>query len=148
MLSTIMTQIDKQEDQANRTRPELQAVDHEPDQAGLSLASDLTEGAEQQYGLQLTLESGESQLFTGLPISIGRAENNDLVLAEATVSAQHARIYYDEAVSELCIVDLDSLNGLFIDGQPTHRNLLFDGAKIGLGAATLTFRDTGFIYSG
>jgi pSer/pThr/pTyr-binding forkhead associated (FHA) protein len=89
--------------------------------------------------LKFTLESGESKLFSSLPISLGRADNNDIILPDETVSAQHAQIYYDEKVNDICIVDLDSLNGLFIGDQPTHRNVLYDGVKIGLGAATLIF---------
>ena len=98
--------------------------------------------------MKLTIESGESQLFTTLPIRIGRAENNDLVLPDETVSSHHAQIYYDEIVDDICIVDLGSLNGLLVDDHPTHRNVLYDGTKIGLGAATLLYRDTGFIYTG
>lgn len=104
--------------------------------------------SEQAYGLKFILESGESILFTSLPISIGRAEENDIVLADETVSAYHARVYYDDLASDICIVDLDSFNGLFVGDQPTRKNVLYDGVKIGLGAATLIFRDTGFIYPG
>lgn len=103
---------------------------------------------EQAYGLKFILQGGESKLFTSLPISIGRAENNDIVLVDETVSAHHARVYYDDKARDICIIDLDSLNGLFIGGQPTRRNILYDGVKIGLGAAILIFRDTGFIYPG
>lgn len=114
-------------------------------------ASDLTStqpDTEQAYGLKFLLESGESILFTSLPISIGRAEENDIVLADETVSAYHAQVYYDDNAQDICIVDLDSFNGLFIGDQPTRKNILYDGVKIGLGAATLIFRDTGFIYPG
>jgi pSer/pThr/pTyr-binding forkhead associated (FHA) protein len=100
------------------------------------------------YGLKFILEGGVEKLFTELPISIGRAEDNDIVLADETVSAHHARVYYDPKARDVCILDLDSLNGLFIGDQPTRRNILYDGVKIGLGMATLIFRDTGFIYSG
>jgi pSer/pThr/pTyr-binding forkhead associated (FHA) protein len=104
--------------------------------------------AEQVYGLKFVLENGETRIFTTLPISIGRAPDNDIVLANETVSAHHARVYYDEKARDICIIDLDSLNGLFISGQPTRRNVLFDGVRIGLGTANLVFRDTGFIYPG
>ena len=103
---------------------------------------------DQEYGLKFILEDGETGLFTSLPISLGRDENNDVVLTNETVSAHHAQIYYDEKAKDICIVDLDSLNGVFIGDQPTRRNVLSDGVKIGLGTATLVFRDTGFIYSG
>ena len=103
---------------------------------------------DQGFGLKFILASGESRLFTSLPISIGRATNNDIVLADETVSAQHARVYYDDKAQDICIVDLDSLNGLFIGDQPTRKNILYDGVKIGFGTATLIFRNTGYIYPG
>jgi len=139
---------DSQDDQPNDSGPETQASAGGQDQAVSSLVSGFREKTDSLYGLRFTLESGESRLFTSLPISIGRADNNDIILPDETVSAHHAKVYYDEILNDICIVDLDSLNGLFIGDHPTHRNVLFDGVKIDLGAAILFFRDTGFIYSG
>ncbi|OGO39094.1 MAG: hypothetical protein A2W35_09280 [Chloroflexi bacterium RBG_16_57_11] len=147
-LITHMTQINQQDGQPGNPGPELQATGSVQDQATSSMVSAVNEATDQLYGLKFTLETGESKLFTSLPISIGRAKDNDIILPDETVSSHHAQIYYDEIVNDICIVDLDSLNGLFIGDHPTHRNVLYDGAKIGLGAATLDFRDTGFIYSG
>jgi pSer/pThr/pTyr-binding forkhead associated (FHA) protein len=104
--------------------------------------------ADQGFGLQFILPDGESKLFTTLPVTIGRAPNNDIVLVDDTVSQQHAQIYYDDQAQDICIADLDSLNGLFIGDQPTHKNILYDGVKIGLGRSSLIFRNTGFIYPG
>lgn len=123
-----------------------------PDDQHTGMETNLKNGADQTaaqvYGLKFILENGESRIFTALPISIGRAPDNDIVLTNETVSAHHAQVYYDEKARDICIVDLDSLNGLFIGGQPTRRNVLFDGVRIGLGTASLVFRDTGFIYPG
>ena len=100
----------------------------------------------EQFGLKFVFESGESKIFNSLPITLGRAEQNDIVLKDDTVSAEHAKIYYDQQTKDICIVDLDSLNGLFIDGQPTRKNILYDGVQIGLGKVVVTFRDTGYIH--
>lgn len=143
-----MIRMDGQDGQPGETGPQDEVEPGGQEQTVLSPTSGAGETAEQVYGLKFILENGESKLFTSLPISIGRAEKNDLVLTNETVSARHAQIYYDEKAKDICILDLDSLNGLFIDGQPTRRNVLFDGAAIGLGTATVVFRDTGFIYSG
>jgi hypothetical protein len=48
------------------------------------------------YGLKFIFPTGESKVFTELPISIGRGEQNDLILQDDTVSSTHARIYFDE----------------------------------------------------
>jgi pSer/pThr/pTyr-binding forkhead associated (FHA) protein len=99
------------------------------------------------FGLKLILDSGEEFTFTTLPVSIGRSETNQIVLKSETVSGNHAQIYYDELAQEVCILDLDSLNGILVDHAPTRRNILSDGVKISLGDVELTFRDTGYIHN-
>jgi pSer/pThr/pTyr-binding forkhead associated (FHA) protein len=143
-----MTHVNGQDSQQSGTGSEDQAEAGGQDQTVTSQVGGARDAADQVYGLKFILENGESTLFTSLPISIGRANSNNLVLTNETVSARHAQIYYDEKAKGICIVDLESLNGLFIEGQPTRRNVLYDGVKIGLGTAVVVFRDTGFIYSG
>lgn len=99
------------------------------------------------FGLKFIFDSGEARVFTRLPITIGRAEENDLVINDESVSAHHARVLYDDRVKDVCIQDLDSLNGVFISGQPTYKNILNDGARIGLGEHHLIYRDTGYIHT-
>jgi pSer/pThr/pTyr-binding forkhead associated (FHA) protein len=101
----------------------------------------------QEYGLKFILPSGKTLTLTSLPISIGRSDQNDIILKEDTVSARHAQVYYDELIKDVCIMDNDSLNGVFIDDQPTRKNVLYDGVKIRLGDAEITFRDTGYIHA-
>lgn len=100
------------------------------------------------FGLKFIDETGNERVFTALPIKIGRADENDLVLKDETVSSSHALVYYDENARAICILDRDSLNGITIEGFPTRKNLLLDGARIGLGAVSLTFRDTGYLHQG
>jgi hypothetical protein len=102
----------------------------------------------QEYGLQFIQESGKINTFTALPISLGRDAQNNLVLDDDTVSAQHARVDYDEIVGAIYIQDLDSDNGIYIDGYPTRKNILVDGARIRLGEVELRYRDTGYIHPG
>ena len=117
----------------------------EHDENASNAASQGAEGDE--FGLKFIFASGESRVFTSLPISLGRGEPNEIALDDETVSAVHARIYYDERVGDVCILDNDSLNGLFIDDQPTRKNVLNDDVRIRLGSAELIFRDTGYIHS-
>jgi hypothetical protein len=59
-----------------------------------------------------------------------------------TVSNRHARIYYDRTCGHVVIEDLDSTNGVFINGrQAPRKNLLRDGWIIGLGQFTLRYHD-------
>jgi pSer/pThr/pTyr-binding forkhead associated (FHA) protein len=143
-----MTEADGQDGQQTGAGSANQAEAKKLETPEKSTEAGARETTDQVYGLKFILEGGETKIFTSLPISLGRAGDNDVVLTNETVSAHHAQIYYDEKAKDICIVDLDSLNGVFIGDQPTRRNVLSDGVKIGLGTATLVFRDTGFIYSG
>lgn len=105
----------------------------------------LKQSEEQVFGLQFGFRTGETRTFTKLPIWIGRAGENDLVLADGTVSARHARVFFDARLNQVCIEDKDSLNGVFINDQPTRKNILRDGDAIRLGQIELNFRDTGYI---
>lgn len=102
------------------------------DEAGDEVAVDF------QFALELA--TGDRKVFRGLPVTIGRGDQNDLVLTDATVSAQHARLYYDLHLRGVCISDTQSLNGVFIDDLPVSRGLLTDGARIRLGMVTMIFR--------
>jgi pSer/pThr/pTyr-binding forkhead associated (FHA) protein len=66
--------------------------------------------------------------------TIGRDDDNDLVLAEATVSRCHALLL---ALSEdVALIDLDSANGAFVNGvqaPPDEAVRLADGDVITLG---------------
>lgn len=48
--------------------------------------------------------------------TVGRAEDNTVVLDESAVSSHHARIGWDEAAGCHFIEDLESLNGTEVDG--------------------------------
>ncbi len=102
------------------------------DEAGEEVAAD--------FLFALEFLTGDRKVFRGLPVTIGRGDQNDLVLANATVSGQHARLYYDLHLRGVCISDTQSLNGVFVNDLPASRSLLTDGARIRLGMVTLIFR--------
>ena len=76
---------------------------------------------------------------------IGRADDgsNDLVIDEhfvgwPTVSQNHALIEYD---GEHCVlVDLDSENGVYVNGQRTGVNILHDGCTVSFGQVHFVFQ--------
>lgn len=55
--------------------------------------------------------------FTGKPVTIGRRENNDIVIPKDIVSREHAALYYENG--RVVIRDLGSLNKLTVKGK-TH----------------------------
>ena len=87
------------------------------------------------------------RLLTGAGSVIGRGPSADLTVDSAlphaeTVAERHARICQDEATGYVMIEDLDSANGVFINGRRAPRkNLLKDRWTIGLGSLTLVYRD-------
>jgi pSer/pThr/pTyr-binding forkhead associated (FHA) protein len=131
-------------DEDPNTEIDHEEIEHQKPRIDQTLAQASDDKA-QPFGLKFILESGEEHIFTALPIRIGRNEQNNIILSQDTVSSIHAMVYFDQLIQDVCILDLDSLNGLFIDRFPTRKNILNDGMKIYLGDAVLTFRDTGYI---
>jgi pSer/pThr/pTyr-binding forkhead associated (FHA) protein len=131
---------------AESNQPSAKIGDSTSDQGAAALPA--LSYPDDAYGLKFIKDNGEARIFTSLPVTIGRAPENDLVLADDTVSAHHARVYYDDTARTICIEDLGSLNGIAIQNLPTRKNILQDGAKILLGNVALTFRDTGYLHPG
>jgi hypothetical protein len=74
-------------------------------------------------------------------IQIGRASDNTLVITAdipgaETVSAYHARIH---RIGRWVLEDLDSTNGVYVNGVRTGRNYLRDGWEIGIGGVSFIF---------
>ncbi|VAW83084.1 hypothetical protein MNBD_GAMMA13-1896 [hydrothermal vent metagenome] len=77
---------------------------------------------------------------------IGRQPDNELQPDDASVSGNHAVIsmlpspYMDDGM-DIRIEDLDSTNGIFINGTRVKKQLLKHGDKLTLGSLTLKFID-------
>jgi len=94
--------------------------------------------------LEVASTSGISPRFDLKPdgSTIGRAAGNDLVITQdlpawETVSRQHARIY--EQAGRWIVEDLGSVNGVYVNGKRTGRNLLRDGWRLGVGGVEFVF---------
>jgi pSer/pThr/pTyr-binding forkhead associated (FHA) protein len=71
-------------------------------------------------------------------INIGRADYNDLVLPDDSVSSAHAKLQRREGVWVL--TDLNSTNGSFVDGEKVSGEaMLSPGATLKLGDVSLLF---------
>jgi hypothetical protein len=75
-------------------------------------------------------------------LSVGRAPENDLVITEdypgnETVSRHHARIYHQGAF--WIVEDLQSSNGVYVDGKRTGLNRLLDNCRLGIGGVEFVF---------
>ena len=75
-------------------------------------------------------------------VTIGRAPDNDLVISQdlpgwETVSRHHARLYRQG--DRWIVEDLQSTNGVYVNGKRTGRNLLQDGWRLDIGGVTFIF---------
>ncbi len=75
-------------------------------------------------------------VFSALPVTVGRAATNAVVLADPSVSRVHARIECGED-GRVRIVDLSSRNGLYVEGQPAPSAVLDRRLTLRLGQTEL-----------
>jgi hypothetical protein len=71
-------------------------------------------------------------------VVIGRSRECDIQLADANVSRRHAEIRQEGAT--FWVVDLDSTNGVEVNGRRLKRAKLENGDRLVLGSTEMTFR--------
>ncbi len=86
--------------------------------------------------LLIHLPDGSQPSFdlpTGNPVTLGRAENSAVRIADDTVSRHHARL--EPGADGACVVeDLRSANGTTVNGQPVEGRVdLLDGDRLTFG---------------
>ncbi|MBK8758230.1 MAG: FHA domain-containing protein [Actinomycetales bacterium] len=95
----------------------------------------------QTTSITVVIRSGDlnGQTFTLPPGSrtIGRKPINDLVINDPLVSGIHARVIVGSTPE---LVDLNSANGILVDGALVPRLRLTDGQQVTIGDTTLEFR--------
>jgi len=72
-----------------------------------------------------------------LPVVIGRETAATLCVADASISRRHSRIEKEE--DQFVILDLDSLNGTFINDVPVKRRVLQHGDRVRIGDSQFLF---------
>lgn len=81
---------------------------------------------------------GEERELDKRRVVIGRSRDCDIQLADANVSRRHAEVRQEGAT--FWIVDLDSTNGIEVNGRRLKRAKLEEGDRVVLGSTELTFR--------
>lgn len=71
-------------------------------------------------------------------LSIGRSDDNMLILNASSVSRHHAQIKFEED-GHFYLVDLDSSNGTFLNGNKVSKQILKDKDRIRIGEVKLLF---------
>lgn len=86
----------------------------------------------------LCLEDGRQVGVPGGALRIGRALDNDLVIADSRVSRYHAQV---SRIGDGALVrDLGSTNGTSLDGRPFVEERLMDGDRLSLGGYIIDVR--------
>ncbi len=109
------------------------ALDHKDQTAenGGEAAPVMTLVVQSDDGAERRVPLGDNALL------VGRASGNDVVLegADKGVSRRHAELRFDDG--RYVIVDLESQNGTWVNGERVHRAVVVPGAEIVLGVYRL-----------
>ena len=71
------------------------------------------------------------------PWTIGRSQENDIVISDPNVSRRHARL--SRADNGFVVEDLGSTNGTLLDGAPIDRERIESGDELTFGQITARF---------
>jgi len=74
-------------------------------------------------------------------VTLGRSDDNDIVLDDPLVSGCHARIVLNERSGSLSLQDLNSTNGTRVNGQEIRKISLRQGDTIQMGRCVLLVHD-------
>lgn len=91
-------------------------------------------------------EHGENYPITTFPFVMGRGSECDLVLQGKGVSRRHAEVIFQSG--RFVVNDLESLNGLKVNGYKVARVILEENDVIKLGDVALVFRSSGSVSAG
>ncbi|HET6687927.1 MAG TPA: DUF3662 and FHA domain-containing protein [Rubrobacter sp.] len=87
--------------------------------------------------VEVVLGDEKHQLDGRGPWSVGRSQENDIVINDPNVSRRHARI--SRADSGFVVEDLGSTNGTMLDGAPIDRERIEGGDELTFGQSTARF---------
>jgi pSer/pThr/pTyr-binding forkhead associated (FHA) protein len=91
-----------------------------------------------ERGSLVRLTDGVSTALAKPSVTIGRLPECDVVVDDAGVSRQHARIRRTEG--GFVLTDLGSTNGTMVNGEPIQEHVLEHGDRITIGETELEFR--------
>jgi len=72
-------------------------------------------------------------------VILGRLDTNDIPIHDAKSSREHAKIY--KQGGKFSVVDLNSSNGTFVNGQQITKQVLEHGDQISIGMVVMEFED-------
>ena len=96
----------------------------------------------QRHGLarevvEIVTKEGSFPLEGRGPWTVGRSQENDIVIPDPNVSRKHARL--SRADNGYVVEDLGSTNGTLLDGAPIDRERIESGDELTFGQSTARF---------
>lgn len=92
--------------------------------------------------LVFPLEKSRRPNAFGIGVTLGRTQNNDVVVVEPSVSRFHCFFQYNETAGHWYVIDAESHNGTFIHEERLHPGrpgVLRDGAAVRFGGVRMRF---------
>jgi hypothetical protein len=91
------------------------------------------------YGFLVTQDETKARYpITRTTCRLGRSKNNEITLRDSSVSRRHAEIHRDQG-DEFTLIDLNSLNGVFVNNEKIGRYKLKEGDIVEIGDVNLRF---------
>ncbi len=91
------------------------------------------------YGFLITQDETKKRYpITRTTCRLGRSKNNEITLRDSSVSRRHAEIHRDQG-DEFTLIDLNSLNGVFVNNEKIGRYKLKEGDILEIGDVNLRF---------
>ncbi len=112
-------------------------LDPELRTGSFGLSARFKEGVGGTSGGSLVLPDGKRVRLTDATVTLGRAAECEIRLADTSVSRRHAEVRRQG--SNIVVVDLGSTNGTKVNGSPVRERRLADGDEITVGTTSLRF---------
>ncbi len=91
------------------------------------------------YAFLVTQDESKARYpITRTTCRLGRSKNNEITLRDSSVSRRHAEIHRDQG-DEFTLIDLNSLNGVFVNNEKIGRYKLKEGDIVEIGDINLRF---------
>ncbi|RKZ49600.1 MAG: hypothetical protein DRQ48_07475 [Gammaproteobacteria bacterium] len=91
------------------------------------------------YAFLVTQDESKARYpITRTTCRLGRSKNNEITLRDSSVSRRHAEIHRDKG-DEFTLIDLNSLNGVFVNSEKIGRYKLKEGDIVEIGDVNLRF---------
>lgn len=118
--------------------PPSKAEEESADEPGARETPELQPEHAPRLVLLNTDDAGREFTFTHGDLRIGRSEESEIAIDDPSLAQTHARLLLDDS-GEWQIVDLQSSNGVLVNGEPYGKAMLRSGDLLQLGEVKLRF---------